>query len=101
MKECWVPRYLHRPVQILWFELPVYLYWVILWVVMSALNMQLGIFLSCGIYLLLAYFGARVIIRSPRGIVGHWFWRSSLGGWLFFPYGLRLYPPPDIDCFYE
>lgn len=110
-EECWVPRYLHRPVLILWFELPVYVYLVFLYGLMATVNLPLSVGYTVLLYLVLAVLGVQELLTLPRGITGHCLWWCGLGGWrpglgpcrwpLSMPGGLQGYPAATVQTFTE
>ena len=102
---CWVPHYLHRPPMVLWFEAPVWAYFIALFYVLMGCRDYFGWTLLL-VYPVLAYQGSRELINLPRS--GHWHvvWWTGLGGlrllgrWAI-PGGLQGYPPRTIHEFNE
>jgi len=85
-----VPRYLHLPLQILWFDLEdiaVIVGCYALWLVVDQWWMLFGVVL--GPWAFKSYKAER-----PRGIVQHTLVRLGVQR-------LHRYPPPHIECFAE
>lgn len=85
-----VPRYLHLPIQILWFDMEdigVILASYAVWLVLDS-------WLALPLVVLVPWLFMSLKADKPRGFLGHALYGLGI-------HRLTLYPPPDIEEFHE